>query len=146
MGIGQRLVNSGARGTVAAMAMTGTRSLTTSLGLVGQTPPEAMLHKTAGGMMAKIPDDKHQAATELAHWGMGFVAGAGYALIPAQARRYRWAGAVYGLAVLTGFEAGVAPLLGLSQAKHVRPVERLMFFADHLLYGIVLAPPRHEQA
>jgi len=46
--------------------------------------------------------------------------------------------------VLTGFEAGIAPALGLSQAQHMRPVERLVFLADHMLFGIVLAPPQHE--
>ena len=48
--------------------------------------------------------------------------------------------------VLTGFEAGIAPALGLSQARHMRPVERLVFLADpdHVLFGIVLAPPQHE--
>lgn len=35
-----------------------------------------------------------------------------------------------------------APLLGLEHAKAVRPVERLVFLADHLLYGTVLAGGR----
>jgi len=26
----------------------------------------------------------------------------------------------------------------------MRPVERLVFLADHVLFGIVLAPPQHE--
>ncbi|MDQ6934144.1 MAG: DUF1440 domain-containing protein [Actinomycetota bacterium] len=146
MGIGQQLLNSGMRGTVAAMAMSGTRRLTTSLGWVHQPPPEAVLQQKAGGLMAKIPKGKHQAATELAHWTMGFVAGVGYGLVPEAVRRFRWAGAAYGLAVLTGFEAVAAPILGLSQAKQARPVERLVFLADHLLYGVVLDPPRHEHS
>ena len=87
---------------------------------------------------------KRPAVTELAHWTFGAVAGAGFALLPVRLRRPRWAGAVYGLVVLTGFEAGIAPALGLSQARHMRPVERLVFSADHVLFGIVLAPPQHE--
>lgn len=145
MGSARRVVNSGLRGAVAAMAMTGTRSLTRSLGLVEQTPPEAVLHQQASGLMQKFPREKRPAVTELAHWAFGAVAGAGFALLPAQWRRLRWAGAVYGLIVLTGFEAGIAPLLGLSQARRQRPLERLAFLADHVLFGIVLAPPRHEQ-
>ena len=148
MGSVQRVFNSGMRGVVAAMAMamSGTRSLTHSLGLVGQTPPEAVLHQQAPGLMAKFPQEKRPAVTELAHWAFGAVAGAGFALAPARLRNPRWAGAIYGLVVLTGFEAGIAPLLGLSQARQMRPVERLVFLADHVLFGIVLAPPQHEQS
>jgi uncharacterized membrane protein YagU involved in acid resistance len=146
MGIAQRVINSGARGAVAAMAMTGTRSLTGSLGLMSETPPEAVLHQQVPGLMAKIPKSKQPAVVELAHWTFGVVAGAGYAMLPSGLRKYRWAGAVYGLVVLTGFEVGIAPLLGLSQSRHLRLVERLVFLADHALFGVVLAPPRHEQA
>ncbi len=44
--------------------------------------------------------------------------------------------------VWLGFELGVAPVLGLSQAKRVRPVDRLALAADHLLYGLVLSMTR----
>jgi hypothetical protein len=145
MGSAQQMINSGLRGVVAAMAMSGTRSLTSSLGLVGETPPEAVLRQQASGLMAKFPKGKRPAVTELAHWAFGAAAGAGFALLPARLRNYRWVGAAYGLVVLTGFEAGIAPLLGLSQAQHKRLVERLVFLADHVLFGIVLAPPQHEQ-
>jgi len=104
-----------------------------------------VLHQQVPGLMAKIPKSKQPAVVELAHWTFG-VAGAGYAMLPSGLRKFRWAGAVYGLVVLTGFEAGIAPLLGLSQSRHLRLVERLVFLADHALFGVVLAPPRHEQA
>jgi len=146
MGRAQQVINSGLRGTVAAMAMTGTRSLTGSLGLVEETPPTALLRQQASGLMAKIPQDRRPAVGELAHWAVGAAAGSAFALLPARWRHPAWAGPVYGLIVLTGFEAGIAPLLGLSQAHHARPVERLMFLADHALFGIVVSPPQHEQA
>jgi hypothetical protein len=41
-----------------------------------------------------------------------------------------------------GFELGIAPALGLSQAKRARPVDRIALPADHLLYGLVLSAPR----
>jgi hypothetical protein len=41
-----------------------------------------------------------------------------------------------------GFELGIAPALGLSQAKRTRPVDRLALAADHLLYGLVLSATR----
>ncbi len=146
MGIQQRMINSGLRGAVAAMAMSGTRALTSSLGLIEQTPPEAVLHQSAPAMMAKLPRQRQAAVAELAHWAFGVVAGAGFGLLPLGLRRYRWAGAAYGVVVLTGFEVGIAPALGLSQAQHARPVERVIFLADHLLFGIVLAPPQHQHA
>jgi hypothetical protein len=38
-----------------------------------------------------------------------------------------------------GFEAGIAPVLGLSSATATRPAERAAFAVDHMLYGLVLA-------
>ncbi|MGZ4325724.1 MAG: hypothetical protein ACXVV5_27135 [Solirubrobacteraceae bacterium] len=46
------------------------------------------------------------------------------------------------LVVWLGFELGIAPVLGLSQTKRPRPVDRLALAADHLLYGLVLAGTR----
>ena len=43
-----------------------------------------------------------------------------------------------------GFELGIAPVLGLSQAKRVRVVDRLALAADHLLYGLVLSGSRRS--
>ena len=54
-------------------------------------------------------------------------------------------GPIYGLVVWLGFELGVAPALGLSQSKRLRPVERLTLAADHLLYGLVLSEPRRAE-
>ncbi|MGI8678314.1 MAG: hypothetical protein ACR2LX_06425 [Jatrophihabitans sp.] len=143
-GLGQRVVNSTARGVVGAMAMTGVRSFTGSMGLVGETPPEAVLRQKLGGLMKRIPEKRQQGVVEAFHWSTGAVAGAAFALLPAAMRRPPWAGAAYGLAVLSGFELAVAPLLGLEQARHERFVERLVFLVDHVLYGLVLSPPAHQ--
>ena len=43
-----------------------------------------------------------------------------------------------------GFELGIAPVLGLSQAKKSRPVDRAGLAADHLLYGLVLNEGRRR--
>jgi hypothetical protein len=51
---------------------------------------------------------------------------------------------VYGLVVWLGFELGIAPVLGLSQAKRVRLVDRLALAGDHLLYGVVLSEMRRH--
>ena len=54
--------------------------------------------------------------------------------------RPRWlTGPAYGLLVWLGFELGIAPMLGLKQAKRVRPVDRLVLATDHPIYGLVLS-------
>ena len=65
-----------------------------------------------------------------------------FGALPRPMRRRPWAGPVYGLVVWLGFELGIAPALGLSQAKRVRPVDRLALAADHVLYGLVLSATR----
>jgi hypothetical protein len=62
--------------------------------------------------------------------------------LPGTVRRSPWAGPIYGLIVWLGFEWGIAPALGLSQAKHLRPVDRLALAGDHMLYGLVLSEMR----
>jgi len=130
------------RGTVAAMAMTGMRAFTVNVGIVEQSPPKAILKQKARGLMAVVPRKKRRAAIELFHWGYGAGGGAAFALLPDAVRRRRWAGPVYGLAIWLGFELGIAPVLGLSQSKELRPVDRAGLAADHLLYGLVLSEMR----
>jgi hypothetical protein len=79
---------------------------------------------------------------EGAHWAFGAGGGAAFGALPRDWRRRRWAGLVHGLVVWLGFELGIAPALGLSQAKRVRAVDRLALAADHLLFGFVLTATR----
>ena len=44
--------------------------------------------------------------------------------------------------VMSGFELGLSPLLGLEQSRQLRPLERGALAADHLLYGLVLSETR----
>jgi hypothetical protein len=46
--------------------------------------------------------------------------------------------------VWLGFELGIAPVLGLSQAKKPRIADRVGLAADHLLYGLVLNEGRRR--
>lgn len=132
------------RGAVAAMAMTGMRQVTEGFGLVEETPPKAIFRQKTRGLIRLVPRGKRRAAVELAHWGYGAGAGAAYGALPDEVRRTHWSGPIYGLVIWLGFEAGIAPLLGLKQAKKPRPVERLAFAADHLLYGLVLSEMRER--
>jgi hypothetical protein len=132
-------------GTVGAMAMTGMRVLTTELGLVEQTPPQAVGRQRARGIRAllrRAPRKQRRGMIEAAHWAFGAGGGAAFGALPRDWRSRRWAGPVYGLVVWLGFELGIAPGLGLSQAKRARPVDRLSLAADHLLYGLVLSATR----
>jgi len=148
MNVGHRVgdVLSGAAcGSVGAMAMTGMRVITTELGLVEQTPPQAVSRQRARGirtLLRRAPRKQRRGMIEAAHWAFGAGGGAAFGALPRELRRHPWAGPVYGLVVWLGFELGIAPALGLSQAKQVRPIDRLTLAADHLLYGLVLSATR----
>ena len=134
-----------ARGAVGAMAMTGMREITTELGLLKQTPPLAISRQRARGARALLrlaPRRQRAGLVEATHWAFGAVGGAAFGTLPRAVRSRPWAGPIYGLVVWLGFELGIAPALGLTQAKQVRPVDRLALAADHLLYGLVLSEMR----
>lgn len=147
-GEGKRLLAGVVRGTLAAMTMTALRQVTIGLGLVEQTPPDAILKQRAFGFVVRDPRlafllaTRQVALVELAHWLYGAVGGAAFARLPQSMRTHEWAGPAYGLATWVAFELQVAPVLGLEQARMIRPVEHLMFAVDHLLFGIVLVGDR----
>ena len=136
------------RGVAAAMVMTGLRQVTTGIGLVDQTPPDAILKQRAFGVLVRYPRvayfvaRRQVALVELAHWAYGAAAGAAFAQLPPALLKKEWAGLGYGLATWVAFEASIAPVLGLEQATRIRLLERLMFAADHVVYGVVLAGDR----
>jgi hypothetical protein len=138
------VAHAGLRGAIAAMAMTGMRAFTVDLGIVEQTPPEAVVKQKARGLIRRVPRKRRRATIELVHWGYGAGGGAAFRLLPDAVRRRAWAGPVYGLLVWLGFELGIAPLLGLTQAKRLRAIERTALAVDHLLYGLVLSEIRRR--
>lgn len=133
------VLGSAARGVVAAMAMTGLRRLTKSLGLLGEAPPELVAREGVPGLLAQVPPGRREEAIELAHWAYGAAGGVAFGLLPAGLRRRSAAGPLYGIAIWLGFEAVVAPALGLSGPKRWGLSDRLAVVADHVLYGIVVA-------
>lgn len=126
------------------MAMSGMRTVTTRFGLVGETPPRAIIRQRAGVLLRRVPRERRQGAIEIFHWTYGAGGGVVFGLLPEGVRRAAWAGPVYGLVLWAGFELAIAPVLGLKQAKRARPVERLALAADHLLYGFVLSETRRR--
>ena len=139
------VLHAAARGIVGAMAMTGMRVVTTQLGLVEETPPQAIARQRSRGLRRLLrlaPRKQRRGLIEIAHWAFGAGGGAAFGALPRAVRRRPWAGPVYGLAVWLGFEMGIAPALGLSQAKRLRLVDRLALAADHLLYGLILSGVR----
>lgn len=141
---GAMLAHGALRGTIGAMAMTGMRNFTALVGLVEETPPEAIFRQRAHGLLRRLPRGRRRPAIIVAHWGYGAVGGAAFSALPETLRLRAWAGPAYGLLVWLGFEAGIAPLLGLSQARRGRAAERIAFAVDHLLYGFVLAETRRR--
>jgi hypothetical protein len=136
------LAHAGLRGVIAAMAMSGMRETTKSLGLVKQAPPQAIFRQRARFLLWSVPRKRRRALEELTHWTYGAAGGVIYGALPDTVRRRAWSGPLYGLGLWLGFELGVAPLLGLKQARQVRPAERGALAADHLLYGLVLSETR----
>jgi hypothetical protein len=139
------VLSGAACGTVGAMAMTGMRVITTEVGLVEQTPPQALSRQRARGLRAllrRAPRKQRRGLIEAAHWAFGAGGGAAFGALPRGMRRRLWTGPLYGLVVWLSFELAIAPALGLSQAKRLRVIDRLALAVDHLLYGLVLSATR----
>ncbi|MFE5689058.1 hypothetical protein [Streptomyces sp. NPDC056512] len=129
----------GARGLVAAMAMTGTRTVTSGFAPEEPTPPEAIVEKHAPAVFDRLEEHHRQAITELLHWTYGASGGMVFGLLPERVRRFPGAGAAYGLAIWLGFELGIGPMLGIQRAKHREVLWRVVVALDHVLYGVVVA-------
>ena len=136
------MVHAAARGIVGAMAMSGMRELTVSLGLIDEPPPRAIARQKSKGLFRATRRKKRHAAVELMHWGYGAGGGAVFGALPEDLRRRAWFGPAYGLVLWLGFELVQAPLMGLKQAHQLRSVERVTLAVDHLLYGFVLSELR----
>jgi hypothetical protein len=66
------------RGAVGAMAMTGMRVVTTELGLVEESPPQAVSRQPGGAraLLHRAPRRQHRGLIEIAHWAFGAGGGA----------------------------------------------------------------------
>ena len=133
------VVRAGVRGLVAAMAMTGTRTVTASIGHQEQSPPEAIVEEYAPPQVRWLPERHREAIIELLHWTYGAGGGVVFGLLPARVRGHPVSGPVYGLAVWLAFELGVAPLLGVERSKQRHVLWPAMVALDHVLYGVVVA-------
>jgi hypothetical protein len=139
------LFHAGMRGAIGAMAMTGMRTFTADLGLVRETPPQSIAKKRRPtGVLAYVPKSRRRAFVELMHWSVGVTGGAIFGALPDELRRARWFGPVYGVGILLSYDFGIAPLLGLKQAKSPKSTEQVALIADHLLYGFVLSEFREQ--
>jgi len=126
-----------ARGFVAAMAMSGVRSITASLDLMEETPPRKIVERHAPRPIQRLPEDQRQAVSEAIHWSYGAAGGLVYGLLPTSVRAHPLSGPGYGLIVWAGFELGIGPLLGI-QHKRRKVMGRIVLGLDHLLYGLVV--------
>ena len=120
------------------MAMTGLRRVTGGLGLVEQTPPEAIAEEAAPGLIARVPVERRDEAVELAHWAYGALASTAYRSLRRFLPASRLAGPAFGIAIWAGFEIVGSPLLGLARTHEARPLERLALAGDHVLYGAII--------
>jgi uncharacterized membrane protein YagU involved in acid resistance len=138
----KEIVHAKLRGVIGAMAMTGVRVFAQHAGLIREDPPSRLTRKQARGLLKLVPRKRRRVVVEFVHWSMGGVFGIGYGLLPERLRRRAWSGPLYGLLVWMGFDAVVAPALGLTERDWPKGRERLVFVADHLLFGFVLSEMR----
>jgi hypothetical protein len=127
------------RGLVGAMAMTGTRTVTASVGPDEKSPPQAIVDRHGPPPMERLPEQHRAAITELLHWTYGAAGGVLFGFLPAPVRRSKWVGPAYGLAFWLAFELGVAPLMGVERARQRRLLWPALIAIDHVLYGLVVA-------
>ena len=131
------------RGAIGAMAMTGMRTFTADVGLLRETPPEAIAKKRrVTGALSRVPKKRRRAAVVLLHWAVGAGGGAMFGALPEGLRQAPWFGPLYGVGILFGYDAVAARSLGLKQAKRPKPAERAALLADHLMFGLILAEGR----
>jgi uncharacterized membrane protein YagU involved in acid resistance len=120
------------------MAMTGLRTLTGNIGLVNESPPEAIIEKHAPEPVQQLAVEHRVAFTEVAHWSYGTLGGVVFGSLPMRMRAQPWSGPAYGLFIWLMFEAVIAPVLGVRPARR-RLRGRLLVALDHVVYGIVVA-------
>ncbi|MGH8867687.1 MAG: hypothetical protein ACRDYU_06805 [Actinomycetes bacterium] len=135
----RRLVRAGARGLVAAMAMTGVRTLMGALAPHEKSPPQAIVDEHAPAAVSRLPERRRAALTELAHWTYGTGGGVAFGVLPRRVREHPAAGPAYGLGVWLAFELVLAPALGIQHARHRQVAWRAAIAVDHVLYGVVVA-------
>jgi hypothetical protein len=133
------VVRAGARGLVAAMAMTGIRTVTAAVGPHEKSPPEAIVDEHAPRPVQELPSRHREALTELAHWGYGAAGGVAFGMLPRRIRTHISAGPLYGLALWLTFEVGIAPALGVEHARQRQALWRTVIAFDHVLYGVMVA-------
>ena len=134
----KEIVHAKVRGIIGAMAISCVRVFAAHAGLTREDPPSRLTRKQAHGLLKRVPRKQRRTVVELVHWAMGGVFGIGFGLLPESVRQRAWSGPVYGLLVWLGFDAVVAPALGLTERDWPKGRERAVFVADHLLFGFVL--------
>jgi hypothetical protein len=135
------------RGAVGAMAMSGMRTFTKNMGLLKETPPEAIAKKRRPtGIVRLVPKRRRAAFVTLFHWAVGAGGGVAFGLLPDRVRNQPWAGPVHGILVLIPYELVVSPALGLGHWNRRDTSEHVSLIVDHLLYGFVLSQFRRGPA
>ena len=137
-----RMIHATFRGIVGAMAMTGIRMFAQHLGLIRDDPPARLARKQAKGLLKSVPRKRRGAVVELIHWAMGARSAFVFGLLPERVRMKPWSGPLYGVLTWLGFDAVIAPALGLKQRRWPHGAERAVFIVDHLLFGLVLSELR----
>lgn len=137
---GAEIVSGAARGLVAAMSMTGARTLASEIGLLDTgTPPESVAEQGFPHLVRPAPPRWRPALIDVMHLGYGAAGGAAFSLLPEPWRRHWYSGPLFGLLLWLGYFSGIAPLLGLRIERRRDLREWAVLAADHVLYGLVIS-------
>ncbi|TQM55557.1 hypothetical protein FHU43_0332 [Halopolyspora algeriensis] len=132
------------RGAIAAMSMSGMRTFTVHMGLLGETPPETIVGEHGPQALRSLSEDSREVVVELLHWTYGAGGGAVFGSLPDAVRQRPWAGPVYGMVLWFGFQTVLARLLDLPQEGGRSVRERIALVLDHALYGAILSELRRR--
>jgi len=133
------LIHAGLRGLLAAMAMTGARTVSAGIAGKEKSPPEAIVARHEPRILKRQPEHRRSAITELIHWAYGSGGGVMFGLLPAVVRRHPFSGPAYGLLFWLGYQVAIAPLLDVERTQERRVLWPTLVAADHVLYGVVVA-------
>jgi hypothetical protein len=133
------IAHSSLRGVIAAMSMSGMRTLANRLGLLGSSPPEMVAEEELPRVMRTLNQPSRDTLVIVMHWGYGGMGGAAFGALPGTLRLRRWSGPAFGLLLWGIFESLIGPTLGL---RRLSMRERLVLAVDHAQYGAVLSELR----
>lgn len=134
-------VKDASAGVTAAMAMSGLRNLTVSLGVLDEVPPREIISATAPKAVRTLSERRERAFAELMHWSYGAACGVVYGHVGRSRRSHASRSTTralgFGFVTLALYRSAIAPTLGITFHRRAFS-DQLMLALDHALFGLVV--------